>query len=217
MPEVQPVPVAAHHRDRPRGQAGRDPDPHPRHAPAGRVRRRRALEVQGDGEGARQDEPPTSDTDMAWLRQHRRLAARRPPIRASSSTRCASRSAPGRSTSSRPKGKVIALPAGSTPGRLRLRGAHRGRAPHASARKVNGRLVPLESHARPTATSSRSSPRRPTDAGPSQRLAELREEPPRPQQDPAVVHQGAPRRGHRARARTPSPGPCASRTSRCSG
>ena len=44
--EVQPLPVAAHHGDRPGRQARRDPDPHPRHAPARRVRRGRALEVQ---------------------------------------------------------------------------------------------------------------------------------------------------------------------------
>ena len=50
--EVQHVPVAAHHGDRPRGQAGRAADPDLGHAPPGRVRRRRALEVQG-GDGRR--------------------------------------------------------------------------------------------------------------------------------------------------------------------
>ena len=44
-----------------------------------------------------------------------------------------------------PKGVVVALPAGVDPGRLRLRRAHRGRATTASAARVNGRLVPLES------------------------------------------------------------------------
>jgi guanosine-3',5'-bis(diphosphate) 3'-pyrophosphohydrolase len=34
------------------------------------------------------------------------------------------------------------------PGGLRLRGAHRGRPPHCIGARVNGRLVPLESHAR---------------------------------------------------------------------
>ena len=58
-----------------------------------------------------------------------RLAAARPPTRASSSTRCASRSTPARSTSSRPRATVVALPAGSHAGRLRLRRAHRGRPP----------------------------------------------------------------------------------------
>ena len=53
--------------------------------------------------------------------------------------------APRRSTSSPRKGDVIALPAGLDAGRLRLRGAHRGRAPHASGARVNGRLVPLDS------------------------------------------------------------------------
>ena len=45
--EVQHVPVAAHHGDRPAGQGRRDADPHVRAAPPCRVRRRGALEVQG--------------------------------------------------------------------------------------------------------------------------------------------------------------------------
>ena len=84
------------------------------HAPA---RRRRA---------ARRDRARSND--MAWLRQLLDWQ-RRPPTRASSSTRCASRSTPARSTSSRPRASVVALPAGAHPGRLRLRRAHRGRAP----------------------------------------------------------------------------------------
>ena len=50
--EVQHVPVAAHDRDRPGGQAGRAADQDLGHAPAGGVRRGRALEVQGG------DRPP---------------------------------------------------------------------------------------------------------------------------------------------------------------
>ena len=45
--EVQHVPVAAHDRDRPAGQAGRAADPDLRDAPPRGVRRRGALEVQG--------------------------------------------------------------------------------------------------------------------------------------------------------------------------
>ena len=48
-PEVQPLPVAAHHGDRARRQAHRGPGPHPRDAPPGRVRHRRPLGVQGEG------------------------------------------------------------------------------------------------------------------------------------------------------------------------
>ena len=101
--EVQHVPVAAHHRDRPPGQARRAADPDLRDAPPRGVRHRRALEVQG---GRR---APASDTD----RTPRRTAAptwpgsascstgsRRPRTRASSWSRCASRSTPPRSTSS---------------------------------------------------------------------------------------------------------------------
>ena len=66
-PEVQPVPVPAHHRDRSRGQAGRAADPHARHAPEGRVRGRRALAVQAVGDGPRRR--PTATAEMGWLRQ----------------------------------------------------------------------------------------------------------------------------------------------------
>ena len=45
--EVRGLPVAAHHRRRPRGQAAGGADPHPRDAPHRRVRHRRALAIQG--------------------------------------------------------------------------------------------------------------------------------------------------------------------------
>ena len=48
-PEVQPLPVAAHHGHRARRQAHRGPGAHPRDAPPGRVRHRRPLGVQGEG------------------------------------------------------------------------------------------------------------------------------------------------------------------------
>ena len=44
--QVQPLPGAAHDRDRARGTAARDPDPHAADALHGRVRRRRALDLQ---------------------------------------------------------------------------------------------------------------------------------------------------------------------------
>ncbi len=50
-----------------------------------------------------------------------------------------------------------------------------------------------------TATSSRSSPPRPRAPGPSRDWLTFVQEPAGPQQDPAVVHQGAPRGGDRAR------------------
>ncbi len=44
--EVQPLPLAAHDRDRPRGDAARDPGAHARDARGGRVRDRRPLGLQ---------------------------------------------------------------------------------------------------------------------------------------------------------------------------
>ena len=95
-----------------------------------------------------------------------------------------------------PQGKVIGLPAGANPGRLRLRRAHRGRPPHdgregqrpAGAARERARLrrrrrgVHLEE----------------PGCRPQPGLAELRQEPARAQQDPRLVHEGAPRRGGRA-------------------
>ena len=46
-PEDEPLPGAAHHGDRPRGTAARDPDPHPGDARDGRVRDRRTRDLQG--------------------------------------------------------------------------------------------------------------------------------------------------------------------------
>ena len=81
--------------------------------------------------------------------------------------------------------------------RLRLRGAHRGRPPHdgregqrparaaRDARSTSGDVVEVFTSKNP-------------DSGPSQDWLQLRQEPAGPQQDPAVVHQGAPRRGDRA-------------------
>ena len=94
--QVQHVPVAAHDRDRPRGQAGRAADPDAGHAPHGGVRHRRALEVQGD-QGRRLPRRATrtcSGCASCWTGSGRRRS------RASSSSRCASTSAPARSSSS---------------------------------------------------------------------------------------------------------------------
>ena len=48
-PEVQPLPVPAHHRGRAPGQGPRSPDPHHRDAQPGRVGDRRPLGLQGEG------------------------------------------------------------------------------------------------------------------------------------------------------------------------
>ena len=69
--EVQHVPVAAHHGDRPRGQAGRDADPHPRHAPhapsTASPRTGSTRRTQPARQRARRR--PAAIDDMAWLRQ----------------------------------------------------------------------------------------------------------------------------------------------------
>ena len=120
----------------------------------------------------------------------------RPRTRRSSSRACASRSARRRSTSSRRKGKVIGLPAGATPGRLRLRRAH-DVGHRTMGAKVNGRLVPLDS-ALASGDVGRGLHLEEPRLGPQQGLAAVRPQPEGPREDPAVVHQGAPRRGDRA-------------------
>ena len=57
LPEVQPLPVAAHDGDRSGGQAGRDADPVLADAPNRGVRRRGALEVQGGRARRRRHRP----------------------------------------------------------------------------------------------------------------------------------------------------------------
>ena len=91
-----------------------------------------------------------------------------------------------------PQGRRDRAAAGCDAGRLRLRRAHRGRAPDCIGARVNGRLVAAGVHAgqrrhrRDLHLQGRE--RRPVPG-----LAELRPESPGPEQDPAVVLQGAPR------------------------
>ena len=109
-----------------------------------------------------------------------------------------------------PKGKVIALPANATPGRLRLRHPHRGRAP---LHRGQGQRPPGPARhpaaARPTPSRS-SPPRRPT-AGPVAGLAADRRLVAGPQQDPPVVLPGAARGRHRERPRGADQGAAAGR------
>ena len=218
--EVQHVPVAAHDGHRPRGQAGRDPDPHPHDAPPGRVRRRRALEVQGGRQPApaprrryatARPSPSTTWPGCASCSTGRR----RPPTRGSSSTRCASRSTPARSTSSRPRAQVVALPAGVHPGRLRLRRAHRGRPPlHRRPGQRPARAAREHARERRRRRGAHLQGRR---RRPVARLADLRQE---PRGRATRSGSGSPRSAARRRsrpARTRSPRRCASRACRCSG
>ena len=161
----------------------RDPDPHRGDAPAGRVRRRRALEVQGAGQRDQGIDGAYGDTDMAWL--------------AHISDWQAETADPGEFLDSlrfeigakevyvfTPQGQGDRTAGRRDPGRLRLRGAHRGRAPHdgregqraaraAGERRCNsGDVVEVFTSKNP-------------DAGPSQDWLELRQEPAGAQQDPA--------------------------------
>ncbi len=96
-----------------------------------------------------------------------------------------------------PKGDVIALPAGLDPGRLRLRGAHRGRSPDAWGRGSTAGSCRWRACST-TATWSRCSPPRRTAPDRAGTGSPSCKQPPGAQQDPAVVLQGAPRGGDRA-------------------
>ena len=95
-----------------------------------------------------------------------------------------------------PKGKVIGLPAGATPVDFAY-AVHTEVGHRTMGAKVNGRLVPLDS-ALATGDVVEVFTSKNPDSGPSQDWLQLRQEPAGPQQDPAVVHQGAARRGDRA-------------------
>ena len=95
-----------------------------------------------------------------------------------------------------PKGRVIGLPSDATPVDFAY-AVHTEVGHRTMGAKVNGRLVPLESTLSSGDVVEVFTSKNP-DSGPEPGLAELRQEPPRAQQDPAVVHQGAPRRGDRA-------------------
>ena len=96
-----------------------------------------------------------------------------------------------------PKGSVIALPAGVDPGRLRLRRAHRGRAPlHRRAGQRPARAAGEHAGERRRRRGAHLQGRRRRAVA---RLADVRQEPAGPQQDPPVVLQGAPRGGDRLR------------------
>ncbi len=90
-----------------------------------------------------------------------------------------------------PKGDVINLPAGGTPVDFAY-AVHTEVGHHTIGARVNGRLVPLES-----ALSSGDVVEVLTSKSPERRaeprLAELRQEPAGPRQDPAVLHAGTPR------------------------
>ena len=186
-PEGQPLPVAAHRGGRPGRQDAGSADPHRGDAPPGRVRRRRPLEYK---EEPRQKLVASVRPEVAWLRQ---LLAWRDEV-------------PRQEAELddlyvlTPQGKVIDLPAGSTPidfaYALHSDLGHRCR----GARRRAHRQARHAARERPARRDRRGEERRPV-ARLAQPRARLREERARAPQDPAVVQrQGARRDRGRGRA-----------------
>ena len=121
-----------------------------------------------------------------------------------------------RSTSSRRRATSSPLPAGLHPGRLRLRGAHRGRRTACIGARVNGRLVPLESEARQRRL-GRGLHLQGRDAGPSRDWLNFVKLAAGPQQDPRSGSPSERREEAIEQGRERSPRRCASRACRCSG
>ena len=197
--EVQHVPVAAHHRDRSAGQAGRAADPHLRAAPSRGVRRRGALEVQGG-------RPRPASTPSP-----RRAPSRRRHVLAAAAARLAAggrgpgrvprvaalRDEPRRGLRLHAPRRRHRAPRGRHARRLRLRRAHRGRPPHhrrPGQRPARAAGVDARQRRRGRGVHLQGGQRRSVS-----RLAQLRQVTARALQDPSVVHQGTPRGGDRAR------------------
>ena len=166
-----------------------------RDAPAGRVRRRGALEVQGADE-RRQDRPEVRRRRHGVARAHLGLAGRdgrsgRVPRLAALRDRrergLRLHAEGPRDRTARRRDARSTSPTPCTPRSATARWAPRSTA--ASCRSESelksGDVVEVFTSKNP-------------DAGPSQDWLELRQEHPGAQQDPRLVHEGAPRRGHRA-------------------
>ncbi len=197
--EVQPLPVAAHDGDR----AARASRSRSRSAPTrctsapSSVSRRTGSTRSGSTatRASRRARPGRHRDGVA--RATSATGSRRPPTPASSSTTCASRSARRRSTSSRRRARSSACPRAPRPSTSPTRCTPRS-ANRTMGAKVNGRLVPLESAPQLGRRRSRSSPPRTRMPAPARTGSNFVKSRPRAQQDPRVVHEGAPRGGGRA-------------------
>ena len=186
----------------PQRQAGRAADPHARHAPHRRVRHRRALEVQGEGPGRRQAQ--RRRVRRAQGRHARRHAVAAPAAGLAARGAGARRVPRDAALRPRPAGGLRLHAQGRRhqparrvdAGRLRLRGAHRGRPPHASAPGSTARWSRWTASS-PTATSSRSSP--PSRRRPARRRTGWRSSAPRGRAPRSGS--GSPRSAARTRSR----------------
>ena len=208
MPKLQPLPGAAHDRDRARGPPARDPDPHAQDALHGRVRRRRALDLQGRRVRKRTSAVAAQDGRDATVAD----GGRRTPTTATAGAAtspsppgCGTCSTGSRSSRTRsefmetlkidlfedevfvftPKGEVKSLAGGLDAARLRLRGPHRRRPP------LRGREGERQDHAAalpPPVGRHRRDPHLQAGARALARLALAGEDHARAQQDPRLVH-----------------------------
>ena len=138
--------------------------------------------------------------DLGWLRQLAGVAAGdRGPRRVPGVAALRPRARP-RCSSSRPRATSSRCPSGSTPVDFAY-AVHTEVGHRCVGARVNGRLVPLDSHAvqrrRRRGVHLQGRERRPEPG-----LADVRPEPAGPQQDQGLVLQGAARGGDRDRART---------------
>ena len=170
-------------------QAGRAADPDLGHAPAVRVRRGRALEVQGrvdlrqPGQGRRQQPGHGLAAPACGLAAGGHRPGRVPRV-------AALRPGCGRGVRVHPARRGHRAAAGRHAGRLRLRHPHRGRAPHdrGPGQRPAGRPGEHARQRRHGGDLHLQGPGGRAEPG----LAPVRQERPGPQQDPAVVLQGAP-------------------------
>ena len=175
----------------PDGQAGRDADPHHGHAPRRRVRRRGALALQA-GQRRREVRARTTWAGCGSCSS----GSARPRTRTTSSTRCATTSAPPRCSSSPPRATSSRCPAARPRSTSPTPCTPRSATACVGAR-VNGKLVPLESSLTngdvvEVFTSKAE------NAGPNRDWLHVRQEPPRPRRR---SRPGSPRSAARRRSR----------------
>ena len=145
LAEEQPLPVAAHHRDRPGRPLGRGADPHRGDAPRRRVRHRRQLPLPARPAGLGPSRPGAEQLDLAasGCSTGSRTTADAGAVPRVAALRPRRGADPGLR---RRAGRCCCRP--GHPGRPGLRAERRDAATDASAATINGRLAPLSLAAR---------------------------------------------------------------------